>query len=138
MIRFTQMLLLTICAAVLLPTLPAQRWNNGGGRGWQYLGQANVDGGRDHDRIRVDDREGMFRRLQLRVQRAPIDFDRVVVRFGNGQREEIGVRERIGAGGRTRAIDVPGDRRNIEEVEIWYGRAVAGSRRPRLELYGHR
>jgi hypothetical protein len=136
--RFTNLLLTVILATTLLPAASAQRWNNGGSRGWDYLGQANVDGGNDHDRIRVSDREGSFRRIQLRVQRAPIEFDRVVVHFENGHREEIGVRERIGAGGRTRAIDLPGQLRRIDQVEVWYGRAIQGSRRPRLELYGQR
>src|SRR5581483_224623 len=96
----------------------AQRRDYGQER-WQYLGQSNVDGARDHDNIRVNAREA-FRAIQLRVQGGEIEFQRVVVHFENGADSEVEVRDRIRAGGQTRAIDLPGDRRRIDSVEVWY------------------
>lgn len=112
----------------------AQRRNNNQDR-WQFLGQSNVDGTRDHDNIRVNSREA-FRAIQLRVQGGEIEFQRVVVHFENGADTEVEIRDRIRAGGQTRAIDLPGDRRRIESVEVWYGRENWGRRRPNLRLYG--
>jgi hypothetical protein len=111
----------------------AQRRNAGQER-WQYLGQSNVDGRRDHDNIRVNSREA-FRAIQLRVQGGEIEFQRVVVHFENGADTEVEIRDRIRAGGQTRAIDLPGDNRRINSVEVWYSAGNWGRRRPTLRLY---
>lgn len=104
---------------------------------WEYLGQAHVDGRADHDNIRVNAR-GPFRAIQLEVRDGAIEFQRVVVHFENGEDHRVEVRDRIPAGGRTRAIDLPGDRRIIRSVELWYERGNWRSRRPTLKLYGRR
>lgn len=105
---------------------------------WEYLGEANVDGGVDHDIIRVGSRDGLFRAIQIKVQGGAIDFQRVIVHYGNGQRETIELRSRIAAGGSTRVIDLPGDRRVIEGVEFFYARANWRSRKPKVRLFGMR
>ena len=116
-------------------TADAQNYRRGDR--WEYLGQSNVDGRRDHDVIRVNAR-GAFRSIQLQVQGAEIEFQRVVVHFENGADTEVAVRDRIQAGGKTRAIDLPGDQRRIRSVEIWYGKDNWGRRRPTLRVYGQR
>lgn len=115
----------------------AQRRSDRGGDRWQYLGEAHVDGQRDHDSISVDD-QGAFRGLQIEVRDAPIEFQRVIVHFENGGDHEVAVRDRVRPGQRTRVIDLPGDRRRIRSVELWYGKARYNSRRPTLRLYGVR
>lgn len=101
------------------------------------LGQANVDGQRDHDRINIGRAEGRFSSIQLRVQGAPIEFQRVVVNYANGTSEEIEVRDRIQAGGQTRAIDLRGGDRVLNSVDFWYGKRNGWSRvKPRVVLYG--
>lgn len=112
----------------------AQRRNNDQER-WEYLGQSNVDSRRDHDNIRVK-AKGYFRAIQLRVQGGEIEFQRVVVHFENGADTEVEVRDRIRAGGQTRAIDLPGDNRRIDSVEVWYGQGDRGRGKPNLRLYG--
>lgn len=114
----------------------AEAQGRGQGR-WQYLGQSNVDGRADHDNIRVN-AAGAFRSIQLQVSGGTIEFNRVVVHFENGADVEVSVREQIRAGGKTRAIDLPGDRRRIQSVEVWYERGNWGRRRPSLRLYGMR
>ena len=46
-----------------------------------FLGEANVDGAVDHDRIVVTAARGEYRAIQLRVENSAIKFDRVVVNF---------------------------------------------------------
>jgi hypothetical protein len=104
---------------------------------WAYLGNAHVDGQNDHDNIHVGMHDGKFRAIQLRVSGGAIDFQRVVVHFGNGSQEELIFRERIPSGGRTRPLDLPGDRRVIESVELWYSKE-SWHRRPKVDLYGIR
>lgn len=120
-----------VLAASLAGLSSAQRFGR-----WQYLGEANVDGNNDHDRIRVGRDDGRFRALQIHVERAPIEFQRVVVHYRNGGDEELLIRNRIPAGGKTRVIDLRGGERIIEDVEIWYAKGRYGSARPKLRLYG--
>ena len=103
---------------------------------WEYLGEANVNGSVDHDNIMVTASRGEFRAIQIRVQKAAIEFDRVVVHFGDGDSEPIHIRSRIPAGGQTRVIDLPGNRRIIRSVEFWYARASRNPRRPKVRLFG--
>lgn len=128
--------LLVMISGGLTLNADAQRRDNGRER-WEYLGQSNVDRIRDHDSIRVNAR-GAFRAIQLRVQGAEIEFQRVVVHFGNGADSEVEIRDHIRAGGQTRAIDLPGDNRRINSVEVWYGKGNWGRRRPNMRLYGRR
>jgi len=102
-----------------------------------YLGSAHVDGAVDHDVIKVGHHDGKFRAIQLTVDTGVVEFDRVLVHFGNGSREDLPVRETIPAGGRTRPIELPGDRRVIESVELWY-RKAAWEHRPKVSLFGIR
>ena len=133
----TRSFLIRSLTGVLLATALAGAAHAQRGR-WEYLGEANVDGDRDRDRIRVGRGDGRFGAIQLRVERAAIEFNRVVVRYGSGQEQRLDIRDRIRAGGRSRVIDLPGDRRVIESVEFWYERARSGSARPKVRLFGRR
>lgn len=104
---------------------------------WERLGDAHADGRRDHDLIRVNARGG-FRAVRFFVQGGDIEMHRVVVHFENGGDTDVEVRDRIRSGSRTRAIDLPGDRRRIRSVEFWYGKENWGRSRPQLVLYGMR
>jgi hypothetical protein len=118
-------LLILMCSA----SLYAQRVD--------YLGDAHVDGAQDHDNIHVGRHDGRFRAIQLRVSGGAIYFERVIVHFENGGQEELVIRDRIPSGGMTRAIDLPGDRRVIQSVELWYGKD-RWEHRPKVSLYGIR
>lgn len=103
---------------------------------WVYLGEANVDGQVDHDNIKVGSSQGSFRAIRMRVDIAPIRFDRVIVHYGNGNSVPISIRSKINAGGQTRVIDLPGDQRIIESVEFFYERASGSPSKPKVRLFG--
>jgi hypothetical protein len=124
-----------ILAALSLTILGQSLYGQGQGR-WIYLGEANVDGNADHDRIKIGRDDGRFHAIQIHVERAPIEFQRVVVHYGNGADEEIAIRNRIKPGGKTRAIDLRGRDRVIDSVELWYAKARYGSAKPKLRLFG--
>ena len=126
---FASLIALLLLFAISVSASPRYRW--------AYLGSAHVDGSADHDVIRVGESDGRFRAIQLRVSGGAIEFGRVVVHFGNGTSEELAIRERIPDGGITRAIDLPGDRRIIESLELWYSKE-RWERRPKVSLYGIR
>ena len=108
----------------------------GGQNGWIHLGDKHVDGKSDHDKISVGTSKGRFRQLQIRVEDADVNFLRAVVHYGNGTDEELQFRERINAGGQTRAMDLRGYERFIKSVEFWYEKANWGSNRPTVRLFG--
>lgn len=114
-------------------TATAQR---NGGR-WTMLGTAHVDGGVDHDNIRVGGSQP-YRAVQLRVRGSAINFQRVIVHFENGQDQELQFRNTIRAGGSTRPLDLVGNRRNLRSVEFFYARGGWGRIRPSVALYGMR
>ena len=102
---------------------------------WIFLGEAHVDGQHDHDNINLGGAAGRYRAIQLRIVNAPIEFDRIVVHYGNGEAEVLQVREVIRAGGHSRAIPLAGDRK-IEKLELWYAKAKPNSRRPEIKVWG--
>jgi hypothetical protein len=102
---------------------------------WVYLGNAHVDGQHDHDDIKVGGTQGRYRFLQIRVVNAPIQFDHIVVHYGNGEPQTIAVRDVIRAGGKSRAIELQGDR-YVQSFELWYAKADPGSSKPELTLWG--
>ena len=104
----------------------------------EYLGAAHVDGMNDHDSIKVGRSAGSYRAIQLRVGGGAIDFERVIVRYGNGTSEEIQVRSRIPDGAHTRIIELPGERRIIQSVDLWYSKDNKWEKRPEVSLYGVR
>jgi hypothetical protein len=110
--------------------------NDRGGYGRDtYLGEANVDGSSDHDEISVGNGEA-FRSIQLRVHGGSVEFQRVVLHYANGQSETLRTPYRIDSGGSTRWVDLPGDRRHIRSVELWYSRGRWGNNRPSVQLFG--
>jgi hypothetical protein len=102
---------------------------------WTYLGQAHVDGQHDHDNIEVGKAAGRYRYLQIRIKNAPIEFDRIVVHYGDGEPQVLQVRDVIRRGGRSRAIALQGDR-FVQSFELWYAKARPNSARPELSLWG--
>lgn len=102
---------------------------------WVSLGQAHVDGQHDHDNISVGSAEGRYRFLQIRVVNAPIEFDHIVVHYGNGEDQVLHVRNVIPAGSHTRAIKLDGDR-VVKSLELWYSKANPSSGKPEVTLWG--
>lgn len=106
-------------------------------RGMALLGERHIDGRMDTDKIDVGKDAGTFRAIQFRVEGGTVNFDRISVKYLNGQTEEISVRSEIPSGGRTRLIDLPGERRVIESISMWYSKGEWRTR-PSVRVYGVR
>ena len=107
-------------------------------QGWTQIGSAKVHGHLDHDEIMVTALEGDFSAIKLFVENEGIHFERVVVHFGNGGKEEIPVRSFIKAGGETRVFDLPGNDRVIRKVDLYYKSRAVTKRKAKVVLYGRR
>jgi len=124
-----------LVAALLVLALATSLF--GRGQFWDFLGCTQVDAGHDHGRIQIVRRDRLFRTIQLRVSGEAMFLDRVVMHFGNGTSQELIVSERISPGGKDYVIDLPGERRTLESVELWYYKEPWGHN-PRVNLYGIR
>jgi hypothetical protein len=93
---------------------------------WVVLGQRAVTDRVDRDVISVTAARGDFRQVKLKVERASVDFRRVVVHFGNGTNQDLEIRSTIPVGGETRVIDLSGNERVIRSVEFWYDANTQG------------
>jgi hypothetical protein len=106
------------------------------GPNWVLLGQRTVTDRIDHDQIVVTATRGDFRSIKITVQRAAVDFHRVVVHFRNGGNQEVEMRHTIPAGGETRAIDLRAGDRVIRSVDFWYDARTIRGRRAVVHLFG--
>ncbi len=89
---------------------------------WILLGRTRVGFLTDRDVIRVGRGEGRFDALVFTVRRNDIELLNVSVVYGNGQIEDLGVRERIREGERSRIINLTNrpQGRFIEEIRFIY------------------
>lgn len=106
--------------------------------GWVLLGQRTVTDRVDHDLVAVTAVRGDFNRIKFQVQRAAIDFRRVVVHYADGTNQEIELRNTIPANGETRSIDLDRRDRIIRSVEFWYDANTARGRRGVVRVMGQR
>jgi len=95
--------------------------SGGSGSGeWTRLGCKDVRFLIDRDTVRVGRAEGRFSAIRLKVRRAPVEVLNLRVTFGNGTRMDVPVREVIPPGGTSRSIDLPGNNRGIDRIEMIY------------------
>lgn len=127
----TLILAATAAAGLAVAATPAnaQRWND---YGWRTIAYKTVNG-RDTDRIDV---RGHYRQRAVRLctMNAPIRLRDVDIRFENGRTQDANTRARLGAGRCTRAIDLRGNRRDIDWIRLRYEPIARGWRRPLVRV----
>jgi len=77
-----------------------------------------------------------YNAIQLRAKVGNIDIRSLYVKYGNGQVERLRVAENIRQGGRTRWIDLNGNRRCIKQIAILGDTDNTSNRRARVEFLG--
>lgn len=103
---------------------------------WELLGSRKVNYALDRDEIPVTSAQGVFKTLQVKVKRSPLNMHKLVVHFGNGDKQELELRENLKAGGQSRLIDLPGNSRVIKKVVFWYDTKNLAGRKAMVELWG--
>ena len=92
-------------------------------RRWVELGCRRVSlADRDRDTIDVSKREGWYRAIRLRAEGNDVEVMRVDVVYGNSAPDELDVRRIIRDGRRSRAIDLKGSEKSIEQIQLVYRR----------------
>ncbi len=112
----------------------AERWHRDGHdpEGWRdrwtLLGTEQVGFRAESDVIKIGRYEGRFRNIALVVRRGEVYVHALRVWFANGERQDIAIRDEYSAGGRTGPLDLEGDDRVIDRIELLY-KAVEGGPR---------
>jgi len=127
---------LTTIAAVAVLMLGAAYPADAKRAAWELLGTKEIEGRVDHDKINCHGKE-TFRALQFRVRGAAVQFDRIVVEYGNHQTRAYPFRMRVRANGSSPVLDLVGGERDLANVEFWYEKASWGQK-PEVRLYGRR
>ena len=115
------------CAVAAAAPAPAQP-------GMGMIGQRQVGEAADHDTIPVTGTD-QYGTLMICVDRAPVHFQEVTVRFHNGTSRNIRLRSVIADGRCSREIELHG-RGNIASVDFTYEAAHLAGQRARVQLYG--
>jgi hypothetical protein len=88
---------------------------------WRLLGTTQASHKADHDIIIIAGPYDYFRRLKFKVTNAPLNMQRMFVRYDDGGKpENIDIRYNIPKGGESRVIDLRGGKRKLKSVEFWY------------------
>lgn len=119
-----------VCAAPLARA--DVKWDS---KGWVKLGMREVNGKADHDTIAVGANDGKFAKLTLVVEGSDLELTGLDIIFGNGEKHSPNVRHLFKEGSRTRVLDLPGNTRVIQKIELRY-KNTAGGGNARVEVWG--
>jgi hypothetical protein len=129
----TMILTAAAAASAVVAVSPAAaqyaRWNE---RGWRTVAYTRVDG-RDTDIIRM---RGHIRERRIRVCaiNQPLNLRDFDIRFQNGGHQNVNTRAVLRAGTCTRAVDLRGNRRDINAVRLRYAPIYRSALRPYVRV----
>jgi hypothetical protein len=126
-----------VLAGVLSGQALAQRWDR---EGWELLGEKAVGFRVDRDAIVINHpadwyRDRAFRRLHLIAERSDIHLMSVRLVYINGYFEDFPV-DRLIREGQDQPIDLRGDRKYIQRIEMVYRSRPSFEGRAIMKVYG--
>ena len=121
-----------VALALIGGEVRAERWDS---KGWVKLGEREVNGRVDRDRIEVGRQDGKFTKLTLYVENSDLELLDFEITFGNKEKFHPEVRHVFKEGSRTHVIDLPGDERVIKSIDLKY-KNFPGGDRARVEVWG--
>lgn len=104
---------------------------------WKKLGEKTVNLLGERESIWVSD-HNRYNFIKLKVLDQGVEFRKVVVVFGDGQRREMPVRSFIRKGGETVALQLPRGSRYITRIILEYKTRSGTLKRGRVVVYGRR
>ena len=106
--------------------------------GWDVLGEKRVGIGLDRDVIELERRDGRFDALKLQVRNGNIMLLGMTIVYGNGVRQDFRAGVFMRDGAETQAIDLKGESRFLQRVELRYGTLDFGGSRAAVTVLGRR
>jgi hypothetical protein len=102
---------------------------------WRKLGEKDVNHSIDHDRIIARDK-GHVREIHMSVKNAPVKFQRVVINYKDGQKQEVEFLEDVQLGHESRSINIEGDGHVIDSIDVWYETDSLGGKKAKVTVFG--
>lgn len=106
-------------------------------RGWQLLGQRQVNGRYDHDRIEVGKYEGRFTKLTMAVEDSDLELLDFRIEFDDRTEYHPRLSHAFRENQRTRVIDLPPSERAIRFIDLKY-KNTRGGGAASVEVWGFR
>ena len=100
---------------------------------WVQLGSRDVSDSAERDVIRTEGGT-IYNQIRLCVERAPVRFQEVDVRYRSGASQKLTVPGVVARGRCTAPLDLRGRDRDIESVTFTYEAASLGHRTARVRL----
>jgi hypothetical protein len=129
----TMILSAAAAASTMVAISPAAaQYARGNERGWRTVAYTRVDG-RDTDIIRM---RGHIRERRIRVCaiNQPLNLRDFDIRYQNGGHQNVNTRAVLRAGTCTRAVDLRGNRRDINAVRLRYAPIYRSALRPYVRV----
>ncbi|MBC7774906.1 MAG: hypothetical protein H7246_05650, partial [Phycisphaerae bacterium] len=100
---------------------------------WEIIGSRNVNYELDKDEIVATRLEGIFTAIQVRVKKSPINMHKLELQYGNGEIQEIDLKNNFAANSESKVIDLPGNKRVIRRAVFWYDTKNISERKGEVE-----
>ncbi len=103
---------------------------------WEHLGSRTVNYRLDKDVIKITAREGSFKKLKIKVTGGSLNMHRMIVQYGNGQKDVIQLRHNFSRKSATRMIDLKGGKRIIRDITFFYDTKNISRKRAKVHVFG--
>ena len=103
---------------------------------WVKLGSKKVNFKADKDVINVGANDGKFTKLKVEVTEGKLNMNKMVVHYGNDNKEEIELRHNFAKGSGSRVIDLKGEKRIIKKIVFWYDTKNNSIKRATVNVFG--
>ncbi len=135
-LALTALVLFGLIATLATGTAEARRRDRPVGPRWEFLGERTVTDRADHDVLTVTAARGTFRSLKFEVKGRAVQFHSVKIHFGDGETQDVEMRDVIPAGGESRVIDIEGRDRVVRSIEFHYDTQSLLGKKAVVKVYG--
>ena len=94
---------------------------------WELLGKETANVFTERDIIRVRGKKKFAKQIQLRINNEDVVIWDLKVHFENGSHADVSVRRPLRAGSVTRVIDLPGELRKIDRIQLLHRTQDSGN-----------
>ena len=103
---------------------------------WKKLGSRTLDLKNEHDTFAVTNRKRAVVRIKLTVSGASLFVRRLVITYGNGEKQTFSRSVTLEKGKSSSELDLLGRQRNVAQVDIWYESRSLNGTKAKVTLWG--
>jgi hypothetical protein len=104
---------------------------------WQLVGEKQVDRVKEWDDF-YPKGNGIYSAFKLKILNSRVKFDKMVIVYDNGRRQEVSLRSEIPQNGESRVVDVEGERRKIRKISFKYSTAGIFNDKAKVQVWGRK